>query len=503
MSQARRWWALIGLGLASSFVFTELVMVAVILGTIQAHLEANYIQLQWILNIYILTTSVFMITMGRFGDVFGNRTMALFGMVGFGISSFFAGISPHPEWMIVSRGFQGFFGALIIPCTLAVANNIFPDEKKGTVIGVWNALAMLGIAIAPVLATFLHEIGSWRWIFFIHVPLMLICLIIIVFSVREELPQGEKQSIDWWGVLFLTVGASTLVVAVSQGFIWGWTSPATLLLLVIAAISSFLWIMTEMTQKNPIVNFAWFANKTFASCVSVAIIATSAGVVLLFLIPLYLHNILMLNYIQVGLYLFAMTLPAALFSPLGGYLTDKGGHRLPIYIGTLSMIVSLYLFTYLTTETPPWFFLLAFILFGTSWGLLMGPVKVGVLSTLPHRKAGAGMGALLSFEHLGASIFLAIMGTIFRRSEHLFLQNNLTEQGIHLSRPDALYVQSLLSRPLKVQENLQNFGPKLKEIIIPIFKDAFVNGFHQVSWIVFAFSIFAILLFAVLKQRKT
>lgn len=503
MSNARRWWALIGLGLASSFVFTELVMVAVILGTIQVYFEASYIQLQWIVNIYVLTTSVFMMTMGRFGDMFGNRTMALLGMVGFGISSFFAGISPHPEWMIVSRAFQGFFGALIIPCTLALVNNIFPDEQKGRVIGVWNALAMLGIAIAPVLATALHEIGSWRWIFFIHVPFMLICLIILVFTIREELPRQEKQQIDWWGFLFLTIGTSTIVTAVTQGFIWGWTSPSTLLLLVLGSISIVLWIMTEMTQKNPIVNFAWFANKTFASCVSIAIIATSCGIVLLFLLPLYLHNVLKFNFVQVGLYLFAMTLPAAIFAPLGGILTDKGGHRLPIYIGAVTMIVSIFLFTYFSMETPPWFFLLAFILFGTSWGLTMGPVKAGVLSSLPHRMAGTGTGTLLSFEHLGAAIFLAVMGTIFRRSEYLFLRENLAQENIHLSHPDSLYIQSLISHPLKIKEELQHLGPKLKETIIPIFKGAFVHGFQSVSWILFAISIFGILLFAILKQRKT
>ncbi|WP_420421170.1 MFS transporter [Simkania sp.] len=502
MSNARKWWALIGLGLASSFVFTELVMVAVILGTIQVHLEASYIQLQWILNIYVLTTAVFMITMGRFGDLFGNRTMALLGMVGFGISSFFAGISPNPEWMIVSRAFQGIFGALIIPCTLALVNKIFPDEQKGRVIGMWNALAMLGIAIAPVLATVLHAIGSWRWIFFIHVPFMLICLIILVFTIRDELPKQEKQPIDWWGFLFLTVGTSAIVTAVTQGFIWGWTSPSTLLLLVLGAVSIVLWIMTEMTQKNPIVNFSWFANKTFASCVSIAIVATSCGVVLLFLLPLYLHNILNFNFIHVGLYLFAMTLPTAIFSPLGGVLTDKGGHRLPIYIGTFAMIVSLYLFTHFTIQTPVWFFLLAFILFGTSWGLIMGPIKAGVLSSLPHRMAGVGTGTLLSFEHLGAAVILAPMGTIFRRSAHLFLKENLSQESVQLSHTDSLYVQSLLSHPLKIKEELQYLGPKLKETIIPIFKGAFVHGFQNVSWVIFAISIFGLLLFAMLKKRK-
>ena len=157
MYNTRNGWALVALSMASSFVFAELVMVSTILSAIQVHLNANYIQLQWIINIYILLTAVFMITMGRFGDVFGNRVIVLLGMAGFGLSSFFAGLSSSPEWMMIARAFQGFFGALIIPCSLALVNNLFPDDQKGKVIGIWNALAMLGIALAPLIATVLHK----------------------------------------------------------------------------------------------------------------------------------------------------------------------------------------------------------------------------------------------------------------------------------------------------------------------------------------------------------
>jgi len=450
MSTSCKWWTLIGLSLASSFVFTELVMVSTILGALQVHLKATYTELQWILNIYILVTSVFMITMGRFGDIFGNRTMVLFGMVGFGASSFFAGISPNPEWMLVARGFQGFFGAIIIPCSLAIINNIFPDAQKGRVIGTWNALAMLGIAIAPLLATVLHELANWRWIFFIHIPLMILCLIITLFSLREELQVLDKQPIDWWGFIFLTVGATCLVVSVTQGFEWGWSSPFTLILLVIAAVAIFLWIITEMTQKSPIVNFGWFANKTFAGCVTVALVTISAGVVLLFLLPLYLHNILALGYVHIGLFLCALTFPAAVFSPVSGFLTDRFGHRFPIFIGSIFLIVSLYMNTRFSTDTSSWFLILSFILFGISWGMILGPVKTGVLNSLPHRKAGVGVGALLSFDHLGSTIFLAIMGTIFRRFEHTFLENELIDQGIEITRRDVSLIQMLLSHPLKV-----------------------------------------------------
>ena len=257
-----------------------------------------------------------------------------------------------------------------------------------------------------------------------------------------------------------------------------------------------------MTENSPIINFGWFANKTFASCIFIAIISTSAGVVLLFLVPLYLHNILEISYIRVGLYLFALTFPTVLFSPLAGYLTDKWGHRLPIIIGSLFFIISTFMITQFSRATAHWFLVVTFLIFGMSWGLIMGPVKVGVLNSLPHRKSGVGIGALLSFEHLGATIFLAIMGTVFRHSEVLFLDDGLRSAGIDMTKSRAAMIQNLLAHPLKVQQNIQNMSVELQEKIIPLFKASFLHGFHTTFLSVLAFAFLAFLMFLFIKQKQ-
>lgn len=502
MSTASKWWALIGLSFASAFIFIELVMVSTILASIQSHLMASYTQLQWILNVYTLLMSVFMITMGRFGDIFGNRFIALMGMAGFGISSFFVGLSQHPEWMIGARAFQGFFGALILPCSIALVNQMFSDEKKGRIIGIWNAIVLLGVAFAPLLATILKEFYSWRWVFFIAVPFMLVCMIIVLFSLRQEPQTHEKQPIDWWGLVFLTIGTSTIVTAFTQGFIWGWTSPSTLILLIAGVIATVLWTIVEMTEKTPIVNFSWFANKTFASSVTTGIIATSVGIILLFLIPLYMHNVMNYSYNKIGIYLLSLTVPGSLISPLAGWLADRWSHRVPIICGSLFLLASVMMCSFLGLKTPLWFLLLALFLFGLSWGLIIGPTKTGVLNSLPHRKAGAGMGALLSFEHLGATVFLAIMGTIFRHSEYLYLNDRLRQEGVLLSQGDAVLIESLTSHPLKVRAFIHEIAPSLQGKVLPLFKNAFVYGFDLTMWTLFWVALACSCLFLFLKTRS-
>lgn len=484
-----KWWALIGMGLMAAVAFVDYVMVSTILTSIQSHLMATYTQLQWIINIYVLTLAVFMITMGRLGDLFGNRTLLMLGMIAFGISSFFCGLAPDPQWLIVTRGCQGLSAAIIFPCSISIINQLFASHHKGKAIGVWNAIATTGFAFGPGIAGLIVKYMGWRAIFFMNIPFTLIALIICVFTIEESCDQKQRVPMDWWGFFFMTTGTSCLITGIIQSVHWGWTAPGTLILFVVSLITLVLWILVEMTEKHPIINMAWFANSTFAACtISTATLACFA-LTFLFLTPLFLHNIQHYSFFMIGLILLPLTLPSIVFSPFVGQIVDKWGYKTPIKLGMLLLILSPFLQTFFSQTSPLWHILLSFFLFGIAWALVIGPVKIGVMDITPKNETGAAIGTLLTVEHLASATGLAILASIFRFKEHTSLMEGLKESGVQLSKGESLAIQSLLSHPLKIQEIFKEYGAWMDEKIIPIFQNAFLEGFHLMMWTAFFISL--------------
>ena len=205
-------------------VMLDNTVVNVSLPSIQRDLHASLSSLEWTVNAYTLTFAVLMVTGGRLGDIFGRRTLFLFGVVVFGFSSLAIGFSPSDAWLVGFRAVQGIGAAFMMPATLSIITQAFPPEQRGTAIGTWAGVSAMALAIGPVLGGFLTEDVNWRAIFFINPPIAIITVAVTLFAARNSRDETVSRSVDLPGIAAITVGLTALVLALVEGNSWHWGS---------------------------------------------------------------------------------------------------------------------------------------------------------------------------------------------------------------------------------------------------------------------------------------
>lgn len=489
-----------GLSLAGMVAFVDFTIVNTVLPSIQGALEVSFVELQWVMNAFVLALCVFMVNMGRFGDIFGKRLMLYIGLVLFGAASMLCGIAENGIFLIIFRAVQGLGVAMLIPSSLALVAVIFPAEERGKAIGIWTGVSGLGMAIGPVLGGIITSLLSWRWVFFVNVPILIIAGFIGMVSIREIQHQGDK-TIDWAGFFLMIVGLGTLVAGVIQGPVWGWRSPITTSFFTVAVISLITFYIVESKVKSPIIDFKLFANSGFLSGAFANYTLISFAYASFFLMPLYLGNIKNIDPFQIGLLLLPITALIIIVAPIAGKLVDSMGAKLPILIGLLSLGISAIIqFTFKSNSTLI-YIMLAFIFLGIGWGLIYGSGAFAAISALPKELAGTATGALWTFQNLGGSIGLAIAGVIFKYREKLSLDKGLSEANINLTGHEGSLIKSLLSDPDKAKQTLSQFTTTGADKILPIFEGSFMNGYSGAFLFLFGLAVLTFILIAFMMKN--
>ncbi|HZU60473.1 MAG TPA: MFS transporter, partial [Solirubrobacteraceae bacterium] len=259
----RRWWTLGAMCFALFMVMLDNTVVNVALPSIQRSLHATLSSLEWTVNAYTLTFAVLLVTGGRLGDIFGRRRMFLFGVVVFGLASAAIGLAPTDKALVAFRAVQGIGSAFMMPGTLSIITQAFPARQRGTAIGTWAGVSALALAIGPVVGGFLTQDVSWRAIFFINPPVAVGAVAVTLFATRESRDETVSRRVDIPGVVTLTLGLTALVLALVEGNQWHWGSPRIISLFAVALISLVAFAAIERRSPAPIVNFSFFASRTF------------------------------------------------------------------------------------------------------------------------------------------------------------------------------------------------------------------------------------------------
>ena len=219
-----RWWTLGAMCFALFMVMLDNTVVNVSLPSIQRDLHASLSALEWTVNAYTLTFAVLMVTGGRLGDIFGRRRMFLFGVIVFGLSSAAIGFAPTDTTLVIFRAVQGIGAAFMMPATLSIITQAFPPHQRGMAIGTWAGVSAMALAIGPVLGGFLTEQVSWRAIFFINPPIAVGAIAVTLFATRESPTRPWAQGVDFPGIAAITIGLTSLVLALVEGNRWHWGS---------------------------------------------------------------------------------------------------------------------------------------------------------------------------------------------------------------------------------------------------------------------------------------
>ncbi|KPA93811.1 MFS transporter [Pseudomonas asplenii] len=406
--QQRKWWALLGVSIASFLGCVDFTIVNTALPALQADLQASVDSLQWVINGFILALSSFMVLVGRLADLHGRRRVLFIGLSVFGLASLGAGLASDIDLLIAARILQGAACAVLYTASGAIVANTFDSTEQGKAFGILFGVNGVGLAVGPVLGGLITSAFGWQWIFLINVPFVLLSLGISGFSVSESRSQEEGARLDWFGAALLLIGLPSLVLVIVQGAAWGWSSPLTLGLIALAVLALAAFVAVEKRVAAPIIDLQLFANRRFVAGVVASFSLAVFYCVAFFVMPLYLALVRGESVQASGLLLLPTTLGVAVLSPVVGRLVDRKGPALLIKAGLSLFLLSALLQAGFDRQTSLAYLLAAFVVMGLGWASILGPSTVLGISSVPQNVSSVAMGSLMTLHNIGGGLGLAL-----------------------------------------------------------------------------------------------
>ncbi|MGI8556895.1 MAG: MFS transporter [Solirubrobacteraceae bacterium] len=408
----RRWWTLGAMCFALFMIMLDNTVVNVALPSIQRDLHSSTSGLEWTINAYTLAFAVLLVTGGRLGDIFGRRRMFLFGVVVFGLSSLSIGFAASDAWLVGWRAVQGIGAAFMMPATLSIITNEFPPHERGKAIGTWAGVSAMALAIGPVVGGFLVQTVSWQSIFFLNVPVAIAAVAVTLFAAHESRDESVQRTIDYPGIVSISVGLASVVLALVEGNRWGWGSPRVVGLLALAAVALIAFTVVERRGRTPMVEFSFFRSRSFLGANIVAFIVSFAMLAMFFFLALYMQNIIGYTPLQAGIRFLPATAMIIVLGPIAGRLADRIGPR-PLMVGGLILVgLSLLWQTGLTTHSGFAFLAVGFVLLGLGMGFVMSPMSTAAMNSVDRTKAGVASGILAMSRMVGGTFGVAVFGAL-------------------------------------------------------------------------------------------
>lgn len=424
VSDTKRWWVMVGVGVASFIGCIDFTIVNTALPAIQRAFNLSFTQLQWVMNVFMFMLPIFLVFGGRLGDVYGHRKVFYSSVILFGVASLGAGIASHMVPLLICRGLQGIAASVIFPCGAAIVLHSFPEQEQGKAMSILYSIYGIGLAIGPVVGGVLLEVSNWRWIFLVNVPIILISFVICLPSV-EKTEINHQEHLDYRGVLLMMIGLGALTVAIAEGNNLGWSSPITISLFVIGFLVSSWWWHHELKSDQPTMNFRLFKHRNVVASLVSSMVLGAFYALGFFLMPLYLDNVRHMSAFMTGLMLVATSLLVAVISPFMGYFMDRYPVKYLICIGLGFFVISAVMQSCFGLTTSIVFVVFAFIAFGIAWGMIGAPLITALMRALPSNASGVATGSLWTVQNVGAVIGLAIGTAIFQLVAHVKITQHL------------------------------------------------------------------------------
>ncbi|MDH6627403.1 DHA2 family multidrug resistance protein-like MFS transporter [Streptomyces sp. LBL] len=408
---ANRWVVLVVLCVSLLLVALDATVLHVAVPAVTEDLKPGAIELLWIVDVYPLVCASLLILFGTLGDRVGRRRILLFGYGLFGIASALAALADTAQVLILARALLGVGGAMIMPATLSILRQVFPDRReRALAIGIWSAVAAVGAAIGPLLGGFLLEHFWWGSVFFVNIPLMLVSLPIGRLLLPESRGEG-KGPWDVVGALMAAAGLFCLVLGVKRlgGLELG---PFTVAPLVAGAALIVLFVRRQRRLAHPLVDLRMFARPAFSTSVGCIVLAMLALVGLELIAAQYLQLVLGLSPLQTGLRLLPLTIAAMAAGLAGARLLRRFGPRRMVSCGFLLTATAVVLLTAMGGEDNPGLLLVGFVLLGFGLETTLFGAYESMLSESPPEQAGGAAAIGETSYQLGAGIGIALLGTV-------------------------------------------------------------------------------------------
>ena len=464
-------WVLAATILGTSMAFIDGTAVNVALPALQRALGATGSQVQWVVEAYALFLAALLLVGGSLGDLYGRRRVFVIGTVLFAGASAWCGFASGIEQLIVARGVQGIGGALLVPGSLALISSSFCAEDRGRAIGTWSAFSAIMAAIGPVLGGWLIEYGSWRWVFFINLPLAAAAVAITLLRVPESYGDRDNKRLDLGGAALITLGLSGITFALIEAHRKTVTVKIAGMLGVVA-LAAFVWV--EWKSDAPMMPLSLFRSRNFsgANLLTLFLYAAFGGV--LYFLPLDLIQVQHYTATKAGGALLPLILLIFLLSRWSGGLVTRYGSKLPLMVGPALAAVGFGLLTrsgmhggYFATILP------AAIVLGLGMSVSVAPLTTTVMSSIEQSRAGVASGVNNAVSRIAGLLAVAVLGAVFS-----FVFNRGIDRGLAvLSLPGA--EQADVDAQRAKLAAMTTDDPRVRQMI----GQSFVDAYGVVLWI--------------------
>ena len=392
----------------------------------QGSLNAGTDEITWVLTSYLVSNAVVLPMTGWLARMFGRKRFLITCIVLFTLASFLCGAAPNLELLILFRILQGAAGGALIPISQAILMETFPPQQRGMAMAIFGVGAMFGPIIGPALGGWITDNMSWRWIFYINLPIGIVAVVMATLFIYDpSYLKRTKTSVDYWGLALLTTGLGALQIVLDKGQQDDWfNSPFILACSVLSLVSLAALIYVELTHPHPIVNLRLFKNVSFSAG---NLIMFAVGFCLyssIMLIPLFLQTLMGYNATMAGMVLAPGGVATLICMPFVGAAIHHYDGRKVVLGGLLIGAVSMFIMQHFTLEAAYRDFVWPRIVLGIGLGMTFVPLTTVTLSTIAKEEMGNATGIFSLLRNIGGSVGIAISATLLARFSQ-FYQTNL------------------------------------------------------------------------------
>src|SRR5213080_819035 len=426
---------LLVLSLSLAIIVIDATIVIVALPQIQKDFSISLKDLEWITSLYALIFGSFLLSWGKLSDEFGRKLIFMAGISTFIVGSIIDGFSLNLSQMLVGRVIQGFGAAMASPSTLSILTTTFTGKSRNVAFGIWGATAGAAAVLGPVLGGYFTTYISWRWAFFINIPIGIAALVGAALVIRETRFKDPKYTTDYPGLILITIGLASVLFGLIEAQTYGWlvpneafsaggiswssSNPISLPLLsiitgiLLLGVFTFYEIRRARKGRVPLFDFSLLKYKGFRYGLFTVTIVAMGEFGAVFIISIFLQTVKGLTAFNAGLTFLPMAISVFIFAPVAGILATRFGPKWVVTTGMALEAIALFsLSQIISVENPVYYMYPILVIYGAGVGLAISQLTSTVLQSIPWQKAGVGSGANNTVRQIGSAFGIAVIGAV-------------------------------------------------------------------------------------------
>src|ERR1700738_2082830 len=478
-AKARTWILAVNV-LGSSMAFIDSTVVNVALPALQTSFHATVVDVQWVVESYGLFLGALILVGGSLGDMFGRRLMFLSGVAIFALASAGCGFASNIHQLIMARSIQGVGAALLVPGSLAIISTSFDEKSRGQAIGTWSGFTAITTAVGPVLGGWLIEHASWRWVFFINLPLAAAVIAISVWRIPES-RSASAGRVDWLGAILATVAFGGLVNGLIESVNLGWGNPLVFGSLIVAFACLIAFTLVEAKIAAPMLPLQLFESHSFSGANLLTLFLHAAVGIFFFLFPLNLVQVQGYSTTATGAAVFPLILLMFLLSRWSGGLVARYGPRGPLILGPVIVALGFGLFTLPSVGDSYWkAFFPAMVVLGFGMAVTVAPLTTSVMNSVNEDRVGAASGINNAVARVAGVLAIAVFGIVMVKAFGFWLNHSLAHFSLPAEVLQEIRAEATKLAGLQVPTGLDY---STKASITQSLGEAFVFGYRIVMLI--------------------